>query len=102
MKQGDASKAPDLDRPLRIGLLSYRSNPHCGGQGVYLRHLSRALCDLGHEVEVISGPPDPQLDPDVPVQQLASLDLYDPADPFRTPRLRELSKLSNFYEWLNV
>ncbi len=93
---------PIADRPLRIGLLSYRSNPHCGGQGVYLRHLSRALCDLGHQVEVISGPPDPQLDPDVTVHRLASLDLYDPADPFRTPRPQELGDPANLYEWLNV
>ena len=27
--------------------MSYRSKPHCGGQGVYLRHLSRELVDLG-------------------------------------------------------
>ena len=90
------------DRPLRIGFLSYRSNPHCGGQGVYLRHLSRALCDLGHQVEVIAGPPDPQLDPDVPVHRLASLDLYDPADPFRVPRPHELRDPVNCYEWLNI
>ncbi len=83
-------------------MLSYRSNPHCGGQGVYLRHLSRALRDLGHQVEVVSGPPDPQLDPDVPVHRLPSLDLYDPADPFRTPRPHELKDPANFYEWVNI
>ena len=43
--------------PLRIGLLSYRSNPHCGGQGVYIKSLSRALSDLGHRVDVLSGHP---------------------------------------------
>ena len=52
-----------LNRPLRIGLLSYRSKPHCGGQGVYVRHLSRELCELGHHVEVFSGQPYPELDP---------------------------------------
>ena len=102
VKYGDADKEQDPDRPLRIGLLSYRSNPHCGGQGVYLRHLSRALHDLGHAVEVISGPPDPQLDADVPVHRLSSLDLYDPADPFRVPRPHELKDPANLYEWVNV
>ncbi len=97
-----ANTSPVPDRPLRIGLLSYRSNPHCGGQGIYLRHLSRALRDLGHRVEVISGPPDPQLDQDIPVHRLDSLDLYDPADPFRVPRSHELRDPANFYEWLNV
>lgn len=94
------SAAPD--RPLRIGLLSYRSNPHCGGQGVYIKQLSRALMDLGHQVEVISGPPDPQLDADIPVHRIPSLDLYDPADPFRTPRLAELRHPASLYEWLSV
>ena len=91
-----------MDRPLRICLLSYRSNPHCGGQGVYLKQLSRSLADLGHHVEVLSGPPDPQLDGDIPVHRVPSLDLYDPADPFRLPRPAELASLPNVYEWLNV
>jgi len=77
--------------PLTICLLSYRSNPHCGGQGVYLKNISRALKDLGHRVEVISGPPDPQLDDDIPLHPLTGLDLYNPADPFRVPTLKELS-----------
>mgnify|MGYP001829250446 CR=1 FL=1 len=91
-----------MNRPLRICLLSYRSNPHCGGQGVYLKQLSRALMDLGHRVEVLSGPPDPQLDADIPVHRVPSLDLYNPADPFRLPKPYELKSLPNLYEWLNV
>ncbi len=77
--------------PLRIALLSYRSKPHSGGQGVYVRHLSRELARLGHDVEVLSGPPYPELD-DVPglrLTRVASLDLYREPDPFRVPRLRE-------------
>jgi glycosyltransferase involved in cell wall biosynthesis len=88
--------------PLRICLLSYRSNPHSGGQGVYLKNLSRALKDLGHLVEVISGPPDPQLDSDIPVYKLPCLDLYNPKDPFRIPTLKELSNPINLIEWLGV
>jgi glycosyltransferase involved in cell wall biosynthesis len=87
---------------LKICLLSYRSNPHCGGQGVYLKNLSRALKDLGHDVEVISGPPDPQLDDDIPLYQLSGLDLYNPEDPFRVPTLKELSNPINLMEWLGV
>jgi len=88
--------------PLRICLLSYRSNPHCGGQGVYLKNLSRALKDLGHQVEVISGPPDPQLDADIPLYQLPCLDLYNPQDPFRVPSIRELMHPVNLLEWIGV
>jgi glycosyltransferase involved in cell wall biosynthesis len=75
---------------LRVALLSYRSKPHCGGQGVYVRHLSRELVALGHEVEVFSGQPYPVLDPGVRLTEVPSLDLYREPDPFRTPRLREL------------
>ncbi|HEX6547350.1 MAG TPA: glycosyltransferase family 4 protein [Candidatus Dormibacteraeota bacterium] len=71
---------------MRIALLAYRGNPHSGGQGVYVRHLSRALARLGHRVEVLSGPPYPDLAPEVPLTRLESLDLYRPDDPFRRAR----------------
>ena len=74
---------------MRIALLSYRSNPHCGGQGVYVRHLSRGLVELGHSVEVFSGQPYPELDPRVALTKVPSLDLYRAPDPFRTPARRE-------------
>lgn len=75
---------------MRIALLSYRSKPHCGGQGVYVRHLSRELVGLGHTVEVFSGQPYPELDPGVLLTKVASLDLYREPDPFRTPARGEL------------
>ncbi|MDT7570223.1 MAG: hypothetical protein QOE05_397, partial [Actinomycetota bacterium] len=86
---GGSLTATDGGRPLRIALLSYRSKPHCGGQGVYVRHLSRELVALGHEVEVLSGPPYPELDPGVTLTEVPSLDLYREPDPFRTPHWRE-------------
>ena len=92
----------NYDRPLRVCLLSYRSNPHCGGQGVYLKNLSRALKDLGHTVEVVSGPPDPMLDDDIPIYQIPCLDLYNPEDPFRTPAPNELLDPINLIEWIGV
>lgn len=82
------------DRPLRIALLTYKGNPFCGGQGVYVRHLSRELARLGHHVEVIGSQPYPVLDGDdegavgggrVSLTELPSLDLYRQPDPFRTP-----------------
>jgi glycosyltransferase involved in cell wall biosynthesis len=90
------------DQPLRICLLSYRSNPHCGGQGVYIKNLSRAIKNLGHQVEVVSGPPDPLLNGEVTVHRLPSLDLYNPEDLFRIPSLKELSDPINLLEWLGV
>jgi len=90
------------NRPLRVALLSYRSNPHCGGQGVYIKNLSTALVRLGHMVDVISGPPWPELDDGVGLVKLPSLDLYNPDDLFRIPGLGELSDPINLFEWLNV
>jgi glycosyltransferase involved in cell wall biosynthesis len=76
---------------VRIALLSYRSKTHCGGQGVYVRHLSRGLAELGHDVEVFSGQPYPDgLDPRVRLTKVPSLDLYREPDPFRVPHLREI------------
>ncbi len=83
---------------LRIALLSYRGNPHCGGQGVYVRHLTRALADLGHHVEVLSGPPYPELDERVRLQRVPGLDLYRQPDPFRRPRLAELTHWTHALE----
>jgi glycosyltransferase involved in cell wall biosynthesis len=86
----------DPDGPLRVALLSYRSKPHCGGQGIYLRHVSRELSALGHQVEVFSGQPYPELEPGPVLRTLPSLDLYRDEDPFRTPHLRE------YRDWIDV
>ncbi|MHC5263371.1 glycosyltransferase family 4 protein [Streptomyces sp. UC4497] len=79
---------------LRIALLTYKGNPFCGGQGVYVRHLSRELVRLGHRVEVIGSQPYPVLDEGedlagLSLTELPSLDLYRSPDPFRTPKLAE-------------
>lgn len=74
---------------LKVALLTYRGTPTCGGQGVYIRHLSRELVALGHRVEVFSGQPYPVLDPGVELTRVPSLDLYREPDPFRVPWPRE-------------
>ncbi|MGO9078464.1 MAG: glycosyltransferase family 4 protein [Streptosporangiaceae bacterium] len=81
---------------MRVALLSYRSKPHCGGQGIYLRHLSRELAALGHHVQVFSGQPYPELEPGPVLCPVPSLDLYRDSDPFRTPHLRE------YRDWVDV
>src|SRR3954447_4600350 len=85
-----------MGRSLRIALLSYRSKPHSGGQGVYVRALSRELTALGHRVEVLSGQPYPELDDGVPLTPVPSLDLYREPAPSRLPRP------SGFRDWLAV
>ena len=83
-------RAPGPDDPLRIAYLTYRGKPHVGGQGVYTRHLTKALADLGHHVEVLSGQPYPILDERVPLVKLPSLDIYNDHFPMRMPGLWEL------------
>lgn len=85
---------------MRVALLSYRSKPHCGGQGVYIRHLSRELVALGHEVEVFSGQPYPELDDGVSLTKVPSLDLYREPDPFRIPKPSEFRDLIDVEEFL--
>ena len=89
-------------QPLKICLLTYRGNPNCGGQGVYIKHLSKALSDLGHQVDVLSGPPYPHLDPNVRLQKLPSLDLYNAEHPFRLPKVSSLANPLNMYEFLTM
>jgi glycosyltransferase involved in cell wall biosynthesis len=91
-----------MRRSLRVALLSYRSKPHCGGQGIYLRHLSRELVALGHTVEVFSGQPYPELDEGVKLTKVPSLDLYREPDPFRVPKLKEFRDRVDVEEFLTM
>lgn len=86
------------NRPLRIALLTYRGKPHIGGQGIYVRHLAKALVDLGHHVEVFSGQPYPEVDERVPLHRLGSLDIYNDVYPMRMPGVWELGSLADVVE----
>ena len=95
----DASRRiPGPDDPLRIAYLTYRGKPHVGGQGVYTRHLTKALVDLGHHAEVLSGQPYPLVDDRVPLVELPSLDIYNDHFPMRMPGLWELKTPWDFAE----
>ncbi|WP_208027670.1 glycosyltransferase family 4 protein [Rhabdothermincola sediminis] len=91
-------RAADGDLPLSIAFLAYRGKPHVGGQGVYTRHLTKALTDLGHHVEVLGGQPYPILDERVPLVELPSLDIYNDHFPMRMPGIWELKTLGDFVE----
>ena len=86
--------------PLRIAYLVYRGNPHCGGQGVYSRHLTLELANLGHTVEVFAGQPWPVLEDPVTLTEVASLDLYRRENPFRTPWPHEIRTRVDLQEYL--
>ncbi|MDB9855692.1 glycosyltransferase family 4 protein [Gammaproteobacteria bacterium] len=65
-----------MKKPLKIAILSYRSAPFGGGQGIYVYELSKALNNVGHNVDVISGPPYPELITDIELIKLPGLNLF--------------------------
>jgi|TARA_B110000263_G_scaffold59445_1_gene50893 glycosyltransferase involved in cell wall biosynthesis len=87
---------------LKIALLSYRSHPFSGGQGIYIRHLSNAFNALGHEVFVISGPPYPELSKGVKLIKIPSLDLFSVESRIKAFRLRFLLSPIDLIEWLGI
>lgn len=99
MVASTTSSPTNSHKPLNIALLGYRSNPYSGGQGVYLKHLAKALVDMGHRVDVISGEPYPELDARVDLVRLPGLNLYahpNPAWPLTQQRWRDPL---NVFEW---
>ena len=87
---------------MKVGLLSYRSHPYSGGQGIYVKHLSKALKNLGHEVSVLSGPPYPELDSGVNLIKIPSLGLFESGERLKAFRLRFLWSPIDLYEWITV
>ena len=89
------------DAPLKIAYLTYRGKQHVGGQGVYTRHLTKALVDLGHTVEVFSGQPYPVVDPRIALHKLPSLDLWNDYYPGRLPAYWEVKSKGDLIETLS-
>ncbi len=88
----------DPEAPLTIAYLTYRGKPHVGGQGVYTRHLTKALCDLGHTVEVFGGQPYPVLDERITLTELPSLDTFNDHYPGRLPGFWEIKNREDLLE----
>ena len=93
---------PHADDPLRIAFLVYRGNRHCGGQGIYTRHLTRELADLGHHVEVLSGPPYPEIDDPVVLHELGGIDFYGGRKPLRKTAFLDIRSDIDALEYLMI
>ena len=91
-----------LAAPLRVALLGYRSNPYSGGQGIYLKYLSKALATAGHRVDVISGEPYPELDDPVRLVKLPGLNLYAAPNHVTALRPHHLRSATDTFEWLSM
>jgi glycosyltransferase involved in cell wall biosynthesis len=94
-----------MSRPLRICFVAYRGNMRCGGQGVYLWFLARELAKLGHEIDVVVGPPYPDPMPFArSVSRLENEQFWggwfarDPASMLPRPRPLRVFEPLRFYE----
>jgi len=87
---------------LKIGILSYRSHPYSGGQGIYIKHLSKALSDRGHQVSVLSGPPYPELHESVRLIKIPSLGLFETQNRMSLFSASLFFRPLDFYEWFTV
>ena len=92
-------------RKLNIAILSYRSAQFGGGQGVYIRDISNALNLKGHNIDVISGPPYPNLNSGINLIKLPGLDLFETfsfRDRVRKFFRKKNKKLDDYYEFFSV
>ena len=87
---------------MKICLLSYRGNPYCGGQGIYIMYLARELVKLGHDVHVIVGPPYPDEIKGVTIHRISNHNYFNNKNDFIKPHkpFATLQPL-NFYEFLS-
>ena len=92
-------------KKLKITILSYRSAPFGGGQGVYVNDISKALSIMGHKVDVISGPPYPHLSDQVNLIKLPGLDLFQTfsfKERLKIFLQKKNKKFIDFYEFLST
>lgn len=90
---------------LKIAVLSYRSAKFGGGQGVYIRDISFALSHMGHNVDVISGPPYPQLHEGINLIKLPGLDLFETfsfRDRVEKFKRKENKDFDHYYEFFSA
>jgi glycosyltransferase involved in cell wall biosynthesis len=89
--------------PLKVALLGYRSNPYSGGQGIYLKYLSKALAEAGHRVDVISGEPYPDLiDSRIGLIKLPGLNLFAEENHLTALRPRHFASATDLFEWFSM
>ena len=94
-----------MNQKLNIAISSYRSAPFGGGQGIFIYELSRALQALGHNVDIISGPPYPNLEPEINLIKSPGLDLFSTfvlQDRISLLRNKKNKSLDDWYEFFSA
>lgn len=90
---------------LNIAILSYRSAKFGGGQGVYVKDISLALTLIGHKVDVISGPPYPDLHNEINLIKLPGLNLFETfsfKDRVKKFFSKKQKNVNDYYEFFSV
>ncbi|HNR88398.1 MAG TPA: glycosyltransferase family 4 protein [Spirochaetota bacterium] len=85
---------------MKICLMSYRGNPYCGGQGVYLMYIARELVKLGHEVHAIVGPPYPFEMQGVTLHRIGNHNYFNVPDFVKPHKPFATFQPFNFYEFV--
>ena len=90
---------------LNIAILSYRSAKFGGGQGVYVKDISLALTLIGHNVDVISGPPYPDLYKGINLIKVPGLNLFETfsfKDRIKKLFNKKQKNINDYYEFFSV
>ncbi len=94
-----------MNHKLNIAISSYRSAPFGGGQGIFVYELSKALQSLGHKVDVISGPPYPNLELGINLIKSPGLDLFSTfvfSERFILFKNKENKSLDDWFEFFSA
>ena len=86
-------------KKLKIGLLSYRSDPFSGGQGIYIKHVSEALQNRGHEVTIFSGNPLPIVSNKIKVVEINTPGYFETFNSFERFKIFQAQEKTRLDLW---
>ena len=86
-------------KKLKIGLLSYRSDPFSGGQGIYIKHVSEALQNRGHEITIFSGNPLPIVSNKIKVVEINTPGYFETFNSFERFKIFQAQEKTRLDLW---
>lgn len=86
-------------KKLKIGLLSYRSDPFSGGQGIYIKNVSETLQNRGHEVTIFSGNPLPIVSNKIKVVEINTPGYFETFNSFERFKIFQAQEKTRLDLW---
>ena len=86
-------------KKLKIGLLSYRSDPFSGGQGIYIKNVSEALQNRGHEITIFSGNPLPIVSNKIKVVEINTPGYFETFNSFERFKIFQAQEKTSLDLW---